>query len=601
MADINKSVVYTVQFNEKGKVNIKGLTKGFVDAEIAQSAFGKSLKTTNKELDSQISKTGLAGAALNEFGRAISDSNYGIQGVANNLQQLSGLLVTLYSTTGGVKEAFSELKKVFFGPVGLILLFTTVITLIEKFELNNRKLIKSQNDLAKATSKAGSDLKILLKLIDANSLSTLELERSVVAVNKKYKDLNITIGENGRITEESRKQIESKISSLERLAKATAMQKKLEELFSKEIELQMEKQEKLDTLEENKFSKRIKRFTNTGAASVRSEEEIQELYEEGVKKIEDSFKKREEAVDKEKSFILKSIAEQGLANEIFNMEDSKLASEVNELKIGNSEKLKGVLKNNNVEQLADDLAAAEKLEARSKKMWNATRKRLRKDFFSTIKDISSEVERVNKLLFSSFESQRQMEFDQIEARTQALLANEKLTQKERISILRNAEEEKRKISEKAIEQELKMAQLSAGIQATQLALQILADQGALGAKLSLGAGKTIGELGFPAAIPALAAYAAMAAGIVAQFVAAKRKANLAISRLDGFSGSSSGVGGAGGVEAPDFNIVGASPESQLAQSVSQQQTQPLRAFVVHKDIKNANDLDRTITTTSSLG
>ena len=118
MADINKSVVYTVEFNEKGKVNIKGLTKGFVDAKVAQSAFGKSLKTTNEELDSQISKTGLAGAALNEFGRAISDSNYGIQGVANNLQQLSGLLVTLYSTTGGVKEAFSELKKVFFGPLG---------------------------------------------------------------------------------------------------------------------------------------------------------------------------------------------------------------------------------------------------------------------------------------------------------------------------------------------------------------------------------------------------------------------------------------------------------------------------------------------------
>ena len=68
-------------------------------------------------------------------------------------------------------------------------------------------------------------------------------------------------------------------------------------------------------------------------------------------------------------------------------------------------------------------------------------------------------------------------------------------------------------------------------------------------------------------------------------------------RLRGGSGQSS----APSVEAPDFNVVGASPESQLAQSVSRQQTQPLRAFVVNKDIKDAEELDRTIDFNRSLG
>ena len=55
------------------------------------------------------------------------------------------------------------------------------------------------------------------------------------------------------------------------------------------------------------------------------------------------------------------------------------------------------------------------------------------------------------------------------------------------------------------------------------------------------------------------------------------------------------------VEAPDFNVVGASPESQLAQSVSAQQMKPIKAFVVGKEITNQQEFDRNIITTSALG
>lgn len=55
------------------------------------------------------------------------------------------------------------------------------------------------------------------------------------------------------------------------------------------------------------------------------------------------------------------------------------------------------------------------------------------------------------------------------------------------------------------------------------------------------------------------------------------------------------------VEAPDFNIVGASPESQLAQSVASQQAKPIKAFVVGKEITNQQELDRNIVTTAGLG
>lgn len=96
----------------------------------------------------------------------------------------------------------------------------------------------------------------------------------------------------------------------------------------------------------------------------------------------------------------------------------------------------------------------------------------------------------------------------------------------------------------------------------------------------------------------IAAYALTIGGLIASIVSARKKAQASLSAL----GAPSGSGGGGiGLEAPDFNVVGASPESQLAQSVSAQQQKPLRAFIVHKDIKNANELERNIQNTSALG
>ena len=60
-------------------------------------------------------------------------------------------------------------------------------------------------------------------------------------------------------------------------------------------------------------------------------------------------------------------------------------------------------------------------------------------------------------------------------------------------------------------------------------------------------------------------------------------------------------GGATTIQAPDFNVVGASQTSQLAEAVSTQQAKPVRAFVVGKDISTQQELDRNITNTASFG
>jgi len=82
-------------------------------------------------------------------------------------------------------------------------------------------------------------------------------------------------------------------------------------------------------------------------------------------------------------------------------------------------------------------------------------------------------------------------------------------------------------------------------------------------------------------------------------------ANILATTLMSFKKPSTGGGGAKGgqvsVEAPDFNVVGASPESQLAQTVAGQQAKPIKAFVVGKEITSQQELDRNILTTAGLG
>jgi DNA repair exonuclease SbcCD ATPase subunit len=73
-------------------------------------------------------------------------------------------------------------------------------------------------------------------------------------------------------------------------------------------------------------------------------------------------------------------------------------------------------------------------------------------------------------------------------------------------------------------------------------------------------------------------------------------------------GTASGVGstGGGGVsvpipQAPSFNVVGTSPENQLAQTLADATQKPVKAFVVASDVTTAQSLDRNIIQESSLG
>jgi hypothetical protein len=71
-------------------------------------------------------------------------------------------------------------------------------------------------------------------------------------------------------------------------------------------------------------------------------------------------------------------------------------------------------------------------------------------------------------------------------------------------------------------------------------------------------------------------------------------------KVPGGAGGGVGAGTGGDTVAPDFNVVGQSQTSQLARVIGEGRETPLKAYVVGKDIRTQDELDRNITQTAGL-
>lgn len=180
-------IQFTFEINDKGKVKVDGITKGFQNLDTAINKVNAdlikqsdALKNLNKSYDPAISNAGLAGATLTELGRTISDLPFGIRGVANNLSQLSTLFITLVSKSkDGVKglasvtAAFKALGKQLKGPLGIILIFQAVIALFDAISQNkipflnkkNKELEESFKAVASSANQVGKEIQTINDLI----------------------------------------------------------------------------------------------------------------------------------------------------------------------------------------------------------------------------------------------------------------------------------------------------------------------------------------------------------------------------------------------------------------------------------------------------
>ena len=113
--------------------------------------------------------------------------------------------------------------------------------------------------------------------------------------------------------------------------------------------------------------------------------------------------------------------------------------------------------------------------------------------------------------------------------------------------------------------------------------------------VAVGAAETA-KIGFPQNVPMLIAYGLQAAGIMMSIKSA----------FSASKSAASAAGGGGGVSAPpsrtpSFNIVGSSPQNQIAEALNGQNQRPIKAFVTSSDVSSAQALDRNIIETAKIG
>ena len=105
------------------------------------------------------------------------------------------------------------------------------------------------------------------------------------------------------------------------------------------------------------------------------------------------------------------------------------------------------------------------------------------------------------------------------------------------------------------------------------------------------------KLGFPLAIPAVLAAATVGFKSVKDIIAVKTPMGGGSS----VGGSAASAAGGGRQSSPAFNLTGRSNVNQLQTGIDQQETAPVRAFVVSQDVTNQQAADRATRSQASFG
>lgn len=152
----------------------------------------KDLGAVSKGAADGVQSIGKAGAnatpTLIEFSRVIQDAPYGVQGVANNIQQLSTNFVYLKQSAGGTLPALKALAGSFLGPAGLIFLVSTITSLLVTYGDELFSTANATNKLSDATKdgigEARAEVAVVNSLISVLQSETSSREAKLKAYNK---------------------------------------------------------------------------------------------------------------------------------------------------------------------------------------------------------------------------------------------------------------------------------------------------------------------------------------------------------------------------------------------------------------------------------
>ena len=577
-----------------------------------------------------IDKTGLAGATVQEFGRTISDSNYGIRGMANNLQQLSSLFITLVSTSGGLIAGLQQLGKVLIGPLGIVILFQTFITLLEGGKINLsmfaegvKELNKAMREGAKNAGDEVAQLNILVQTANNAALSTEKRQIAVEKLNKDYPEFleNISLEEIG--TNKVNVAIAKQIELITRRSQVEAITNAIQEEQSKILE----ENNKTVLERTSAIGKGVQLIRNFGNVSKTLVDEIGRGQEKSIQRNEKSNK----TITKLQLELQKLLEETpSIVDQLYGTDEDESDAE-NKL----DERLR------RIKSLTDRYKKAVAVDDAADRLTQLEQQR---DFALAEAEELKAGEELKELIRLDFEQKIQAEMDRQAARDEAdQLRKDRNAEKDKLRQLRLNQaiiryQQNRLKAEQSIE--IQNVQFARQISDTLYAIAgegtalakaaIVIEKGAAIADIVIKAQQSIATQTASAQAANLQAQAAYASiPFVGPALAAAQVVKNNALLAKGISMTKIGAGlsiatilattlaskkttieapiptttapASTPIQAPAFNVVGATQTSQLAQTIAGAEDRPVKAFVVASDVTTAQELERSTIEGASLG
>lgn len=116
-----------------GTITASGYSDAIKKLNTRASVYKNALSTVTPATDKFGKSTANAVPAVNEFSRVIQDAPFGIQGVANNITQLTQQFGYLSKQTGGTRAALKAMLGTLAGPAGILLAVSAVTSLLVSF------------------------------------------------------------------------------------------------------------------------------------------------------------------------------------------------------------------------------------------------------------------------------------------------------------------------------------------------------------------------------------------------------------------------------------------------------------------------------------
>ena len=636
---------------ELEKINQLQRVQKDINTGLAKSELGLASATGKSSAAFKATRTqaGLNNAILLETGRLASDASYGFTAIANNLSQVVTLFTSFSATAGGFNNSMKQLLKSLWGTGGLLIGVQLLISYLPDIIKKYKQWSNGTDDVTEAQKELTSTLDDLIKKGTDNNESLVENGRVQTELVRKlqmnaiyYKTQDEIVGRmttsqkgfNTAVHDAVRalaqqgiavdmaqiknrdyiKSLFLEVDSVENLAKEIySLQRELEvgrilgafnavEEAERELEIYKKSQEL--------FGNKVEQYTQSIeyaklVARVEAAKNKAQIKAQGEGDNEESFKVFKKGL-LDLSSMEENFRKKSLQSKRYNAE-TQLKIEIESAQRVLDARRDSFIKRQ--EQRLEEFKQSGATDAEilaAEKAFNASKEQAEAEHADVMIQLTAyQQKRMRDIEFENgverIRYQEQLNLQEVELIREKIRINEVylgyVTQT--ADVLRNAFKQTKAIATAALILEKGAAIASVVVRASSSIAEQRASTDAANAKAlaTLGpfaAGQIVfNEASFLKGVKLTKLSAGFAIGsIVAQ----------TISSFRGMKGGGDSAGGGGAqIQAPDFNIVGASNQSLLAQTVAGAESRPVKAFVVGKDISTQHELDRNITNTASFG